>query len=220
MKALRNLFRGIFLYSLYPILYIYIESKRQSQFIWQSLYNIFITRKFGMGQNVYFRYPINHINGNECIIIGRDTCFGKQIVLTAWPVYVPNGDRFQPQIEIGKGCNFGDYNHITCIDRIFIGDYVLTGRWVTISDNGHGDTDFDTLQQHPIERHLTSKGPVIIGDNVWIGDKATILAGVSIGEGSVIAANAVVTKNVPPYCVVAGNPAKIIKQNQRRIQVK
>ncbi len=51
----------------------------------------------------------------------------------------------------------------------------------------------------------------MIGDNVWIGDKATILAGVKIGECAVIAANAVVTKDIPPYSVAAGNPAKIIK---------
>jgi acetyltransferase-like isoleucine patch superfamily enzyme len=65
----------------------------------------------------------------------------------------------------------------------------------------------------PIKRSLFSKGPVIIGDNVWIGDKATILPGVSIGNGAVIAANAVVTKDVPAYSVAAGNPARIIKQN-------
>ena len=52
---------------------------------------------------------------------------------------------------------------------------------------------------------------MIIGDNVWIGDKATILPGVTIGEGAIIAANAVVTKNVPAFSVAAGNPAKIIK---------
>ena len=59
---------------------------------------------------------------------------------------------------------------------------------------------------------MTSKGPVIIGDNVWIGDKATILGGVTIGESVIIAANSVVTKDVPPYSVVAGIPAKVIKK--------
>lgn len=63
----------------------------------------------------------------------------------------------------------------------------------------------------PLFRPLFSKGPVIIGKNVWIGDKATILPGVTIGDGSIIGANSVVTKDVPAYSVVAGNPAKIIK---------
>ena len=64
-------------------------------------------------------------------------------------------------------------------------------------------------------RSVMSKGPVIIGNDVWIGDKATILPGVTIGDGAVIAANAVVTKDVPAYSVVAGNPAKIVKQAEK-----
>ena len=62
-------------------------------------------------------------------------------------------------------------------------------------------------------RPVVSKGSVIIGNNVWIGDKATILPNVTIGDGAVIAANSVVTKDVPAYSVVAGNPAKVIKEN-------
>lgn len=80
-----------------------------------------------------------------------------------------------------------------------------------ITDNSHGETDYDSLKMLPIKRPITSKGPVIIGNNVWIGDKATILPGVTIGDGSVIAANAVVTKDVPPYSVVGGNPAIVLK---------
>lgn len=67
------------------------------------------------------------------------------------------------------------------------------------------------MNNEPISRKLYSKGAVTIGKNVWIGDKATILPNVTVGEGAVIAANAVVTKSVPPYCVVAGNPAKIVR---------
>lgn len=56
-----------------------------------------------------------------------------------------------------------------------------------------------------------SKGPIIVGDDVWIGDSALILSGVKIGQGAVVAARAVVTKDVPPYAIVGGIPAKIIK---------
>ena len=90
---------------------------------------------------------------------------------------------------------------------------MLTGKWVSITDNSHGEPDKDTLGMRPQQRPITSKGPVVIGNNVWIGDKATILPGVTIGDGAVIAANAVVTKDVPAYSVVGGNPAKVIKQN-------
>ena len=69
------------------------------------------------------------------------------------------------------------------------------------------------MLEKPFERKIISKGPVIIGDNVWIGDKVTILSGVRIGNGVVVAANSVVTKDVPEYCVVAGNPARVIRSN-------
>ncbi|MFW5525562.1 MAG: DapH/DapD/GlmU-related protein [Prevotella sp.] len=66
----------------------------------------------------------------------------------------------------------------------------------------------------PAERKISSRGKIVIGDNVWIGDKATVLAGVHIGEGVVIGANSVVTHDIPPYCVAVGNPATVIKKNK------
>ncbi|MFI3296999.1 MAG: DapH/DapD/GlmU-related protein [bacterium] len=64
----------------------------------------------------------------------------------------------------------------------------------------------------PLLRNLTTKGEVNIGDNVWVGEGVAIMPGVTIGEGAVIGANSVVTKNIPSYAVVAGIPARIIKQ--------
>lgn len=63
-----------------------------------------------------------------------------------------------------------------------------------------------------IKGHPTSKGDVIIGNDVWVGFRATILSGVTIGNGAIIAAGSIVTKNVPAYTIVAGIPAKIIKK--------
>ena len=116
-----------------------------------------------------------------------------------------------PYLKIEDNCHFGAYNHITCANKVVIGEFCLTGKWVTITDNSHGETDYDSLLLPPKQRKITTKGPVVIGKNVWIGDKATILPGVTIGDGAVIAASAVVTKDVPAYSVVGGNPAKIIK---------
>lgn len=148
--------------------------------------------------------------GGDCITIGSGCRFQKELYLTAWKNFA--GGSFIPEITIGNNVSFGAYNHITAVNKIVIGDGVLTGKWVTITDNSHGDTEYTTLQSLPKRRPLVSKGPVIIGDNVWIGDKATILPGVTIGEGVVIAANSVVTKDVPAYSVVAGIPAKVIKE--------
>lgn len=155
---------------------------------------------------------VKSIVGGGNISIGRNNYFGHDLWLTAWA-----NNRFTPEIKIGNQCSFGAYNHITCINKIEIGDNFLSGKWVTITDNSHGNTDYASMQTHPNHRELVSKGPVIIGKNVWVGDKATILPGVTIGDGAVVAANAVVTKNVPAYSVVGGNPAKIIKQNSEYV---
>lgn len=173
------------------------------------VYSKWISLKFNR-MDLRFIKPVNYLRGCQYFKIGSNTAFGRLIVLTAWDEY--EGEHFTPQIIIGDNCNFGDYNHLTCIDCIKIGNGCLTGRWVTISDNNHGTTSLKELSLPPIERKLHSKGPVTIGDNVWIGDKATILAGVSIGDGAIVAANAVVTKSIPPYAVAAGNPAQIINQ--------
>lgn len=168
-----------------------------------------ICRKHGF-KNVFFAPKANRILTNGKVSIGENTRFGKMAVLTAWDKF--NGQSFSPRITIGRNCNFGDFIHITAINRIIIGDNVLIGRWITITDNSHGSIDKHLLSTPPHLRPLVSKGPVVIGNNVWIGDKATILPNVTIGDSAVIAANAVVTKDVPPYSVAAGNPAVIIKQ--------
>lgn len=93
---------------------------------------------------------------------------------------------------------------ITCGNYIRIGKGANIAREAVIRDyDGHY---IETLN------YRTSK-PIIIGDDVWIGQRAMILKGVTIGNGAIIAANAVVTKDVPPHCIVAGNPAKVIREN-------
>lgn len=158
------------------------------------------------GKNSRFE-EIGMLVGAENISIGDFCFFTKGFYLTAWTKNGKNGN-----ITIGNSCDFGAYNHITATNKIVIGDNLLTGKWVTITDNSHGESTFEMMQIHPSKRPNVSKGPVIIGKNVWIGDKVTILPGVTIGDGAIIAANAVVTKNVPSYSIVAGNPARILKQ--------
>lgn len=118
---------------------------------------------------------------------------------------------YSAEMVLGDNISIGEYSHITCAQKMLIGDGLLTGRYVLITDNAHGKNYPDELNIPPLARRIYSSGPVIIGRNVWIGDKATILPNVKIGDGAVIAANAVVTKNVPPYTVVAGCPARIVK---------
>lgn len=167
-----------------------------------------VRRKYGFN-DISIAPPVRFIFHPERISIGSGTTIGINAVLTSWTEW--EGEKFNPHILIGKNCRLGDYIHITSTNRIEIGDDVLTGRWVTISDNNHGSTSSESLSLVPVKRRLTSKGPVIIGSRVWIGDKSTILSGVTIGEGSVIGANSVVTTDIPPYSVAVGNPAIVIK---------
>lgn len=149
------------------------------------------------------------IRGEKYISIGKGTVVWPGAILTAWDAY--GEQTFTPEISIGEDCNINEFCHITACQKIEIGDNVLTGRYVYISDNSHGAFEKKMLSCNPLKRPLVSKGPVVIGNNVWIGERVCILAGVKIGEGAVIAANAVVTHDVPPYAMVAGIPAKVIK---------
>lgn len=151
--------------------------------------------------------------GPQYISVGKNCYIGSRVQLTAWDIsYI--GGSYTPKIEIGDGTSIGDESHVTAINKIVIGKGVLTGKKVLITDNSHGEIVRKQMDIPPLKRQVVSKGAVLIGDNVWIGEKATIVANVKIGNGAVVAANSVVTKDVPPYCVVAGCPAKIVKNLQ------
>lgn len=81
-----------------------------------------------------------------------------------------------------------------------------------------GNHNLDSISTYPFKSYYEnkeealSKGPIIIEDDVWIGTDCILLSGITIGQGSVIAAGSVVTKSHPPYCIIGGNPAKVIKR--------
>lgn len=150
------------------------------------------------------------LRGQKYISIGRNCHIATGCQLFATDT---RGDEhYTPEIIIGDNCNIGSGSHITAINGIYIGNNVLTGKYILITDNAHGSSERKVLDEAPISRSLVSKGYVRICDNVWIGDKSSIMSGVTIGKGSIVAANSVVTHDVPEYCIVGGNPAKIIKQ--------
>lgn len=175
------------------------------QIIKDNIYSLWIKNSIG---HAYEHTIICHgctFHGLKNIHIGNYTYISSHSILSTWTI----GNK--PFLKIGNNCNIGEYNHYSAANRIIIGNGVLTGRWVTITDNNHGSFTKEQLQVSPIIRPIVPKGEIIIDDNVWIGDKATILAGVHIGEGSIIGANSVVTKDIPPFSIAVGNPAKIIK---------
>lgn len=101
-------------------------------------------------------------------------------------------------VFINSGCRFQDQGGIK------IGDGVLIGHNVTLTTLNHNPNPKKRSTMHP--------APIVIGNNVWIGASVTVVPGVTIGEGAIVAAGAVVTKDVPPYVVVGGVPAKLIKE--------
>ena len=174
------------------------------------LYTLSVSHRFRhFGYRTLLRYKSELLKGLQYVSVGDKTVFGKGLRLTAWNQY--GEQTFTPCISIGNDCHFGSSVRITSINGITIGDNLLTGTNVLISDHNHGGTDKESLQIAPIDRPLCSKGMVRIGNNVWLGDNVCVLSGVTIGDGVVVASNSVVTHDIPPYCVAGGVPAKILK---------
>lgn len=132
--------------------------------------------------------------GKHTYIARAISCSGVEPAKpTALMVYFP---------DLGK-ISLGDYCSISCNVSIFLG----------------GNHRMDWISGYPFKEtygvgknHETTKGDVVIGNDVWIGWGATIMSGVTIGDGSAISAFSIVTRDVPDYAIVAGNPARVVKR--------
>lgn len=190
--------------------YPYSLSQRLND-IHDILYTMWIRNFIGhVGAHTRINYPCSLSGGGQKqITIGKDTFIQAHCIFGCWEKY---GEKtFTPSITIGDNCNIGEYNHLTACNKIKIGNGMLTGRYVYIGDNAHGSLSWEEAPIPPADRPLCSKGEIAIGNNVWIGDKVTILGGVTIGDNVIIGANSVVIHDVPSHCVVAGIPAKVVK---------
>jgi maltose O-acetyltransferase len=115
-------------------------------------------------------------------------------------------------------CIYGD-TVIGSVSDISIGNCVIISNHVHIYDNNNHPTSPETRRQMCLDGFegeawrwdKSASAPIKICDNVWIGEYSAIMKGVTVGEGSIVAAHAVVTKDVPPYSIVAGNPARVVK---------
>ncbi|WP_431243049.1 acyltransferase [Flavobacterium sp. P21] len=163
-------------------------------------------KKIGKNFNLMKDYSIKN---PQYIEIGDNFSAGYRFRIEAWDKYRDN--YFEPSIKIGNNVIFNTDIHIGCINSIKIGDNCLFGSRIYITDHHHGDTTAQMIKIVPAKRQLISKGPVVIKNNVWIGEGVAIMPNVTIGENSIVATNAVVTKDVPDNCIVAGVPARIIR---------
>jgi acetyltransferase-like isoleucine patch superfamily enzyme len=178
-------------------------------FFFNSIYSGWIKRFFNSAGNDFFiQYPLNHV-GLQYISIGNGfNCFPR-LRLEAHSEHLDN--HYTPTITIGNNVSINFDCHIACVNRIVIGNNVLIASKVFITDHFHGEVNAEALQTPPSARKVISKGPVIIHDNVWIGEGVCILPDITVGENSIIGANAVVTKSFPKNSVIGGNPAKLIR---------
>lgn len=197
-------------------LWSHIYTYRMSQWLKNKrdvFYTFWIRNFLGeVGENSSFHYPLRlQGGGSQRIRIGERTSIQAYSVLGAWERYGQN-EHYEPEIIIGNDCNIGEFCHITVINKITIGDGLLTGRFVYIGDNAHGGLSWEEADTPPAKRHLKSKGEIRIGRNVWIGDKVTILGGVNIGDNVIIGAGSIVTHDIPSNSMAAGAPAKVVKQ--------
>jgi virginiamycin A acetyltransferase len=126
----------------------------------------------------------------------RGTYFDRNVNIISW------SDEYK--INVGKYCSIGrDCNFFLHANH--------RPDWVTTSSQLLGPVTHEISKMHMEMGHPSCKGDIIVGNDVWIGAKATIMSGVKIGDGAIVGATSTVTKDVPPYAIVAGNPAKIIK---------
>lgn len=148
--------------------------------------------------------------GTEHISMGLGCAFGRGCRIETISFY--QGRSFSPELVIGNDVTVEDWCHIGCVEKIEIGDGTMIASRVFITDHLHGTITSEDLKfDRPALRPLSSK-PVKVGKNVWIGEGASIMPGVTLGDNVIVGANAVVTHSFESNVVIAGCPAKIIKQ--------
>lgn len=166
-----------------------------------------LKKRLGSYKNRVYLSDNVTVQNPQCVHFGKDVGIGKHSYFL--PVTEYAGVKYTPQILIGNRCHIGIRNSFACINSIEIGDDVLFAGYVHITDHSHGYEDINI----PIyKQKLISKGGIKIEEQCWLGFGCEILSGVTIGKHSIIAAQAVVTKDIPPYSIAAGNPARIIKR--------
>ncbi len=165
-------------------------------------------RRFaGFGAGSVIAFPTGALYGEKWIRIGADTVIAAHVSLSAG--MVPGHDLGDsPVLHIGNRCVIGRGSHLVAHYSIAIADDVFTGPNVYITDQNHGYADPET----PIGRQWPSNAAVSIGPGSWLGAGVIVLPGARIGRNVVVAAGSVVRGQVPDRCVVAGVPAKVVRE--------
>jgi acetyltransferase-like isoleucine patch superfamily enzyme len=159
-------------------------------------------RRVGTRLNLYGGLP--YVYGDLQLDIGDDCKVSAQTSLVAGHVFD------EPTLTLGDHTNLGPGVVISVCRSVTLGSWVRVGSGAFIADNPGHPLDAERRRDQAVSRDQVR--PVVIEDDVWIGTRATILPGVRVGARSVIGAGAVVTRDVPPDVIVAGNPARVVRR--------
>lgn len=177
------------------------SQKQKISFILSKL-KLFIHKK-DIGKNSYIDKTVNVFGWNH-VSIGKNTLIGEQ----SW-LNVNGRIRNHKHIKIGNNCYIGRRNLLASSKELIISDYVMTNNECKFLGSNH-------VYSNPLEPYIatgTMDNDVLkIGVNVWIGAGAIVLGAVTVGHGSIIGAGSVVTKNIPPFSIAVGNPCKVVKR--------
>ena len=155
-----------------------------------------------------------HVGQAGFVFLGNgDALYARRgygrLVLGRW-VHIGRGNAIrchEGTLRIGDKCVFGKDNTVNCFLDVEFGAATLVADWVYVCDFDHNFADVTI----PIKDQGIVKSPVRIGPDVWLGTKVTVLRGVTVGRGCVVAANAVVNRDLPPYSVAVGVPARVVR---------
>lgn len=159
-----------------------------------------------MGKNSVFRFPWS-LSNRRSIKVGDNTRIGP--FATIKPLTFYRGKSLNGRVEIGSNVYIGGRLWLFAAHSVTIGDGCVLSEDVYITDNGHG---FDPRAGNIMDQPLTSKGPVVLGQSVFVGYGCSILDGVTLGDHCVVGSRSVVTRSFPAYSMVAGSPARLIKR--------
>jgi len=183
------------------------------------IYNVLWCRPRGMrviGAGSYLERPWK-IEHPALVEVGSNSVIRAHAWLSAIPSSA--GRQYNPKLRIGSNVYIGHHAVITCIDQVEIGDGCVLSEQVYIADSFHG---LDPQDGPIMKRTLGSNGPVKLGRGTFLGLRASVLSGVTLGEHCIVGAHSVVTKSFPAYTMVAGIPARPIKtyNHERREWIK
>ena len=180
--------------------------------LWRNLYSAYIRHQFRQCGELKLGSTQLHLFGLRYMEFGDQVEMHFNARVQCIDYFQPTNQHFKPRLILHDHVVVQAMCHIGCIDRVEIGEWSTMGARCYITDHTHGGTSREELLLPPRKRPLVSRGPVKIGKYVHLGEGVCVMPGVTIGDYSVIGAGAVVTRDIPPFSVAVGSPAKVIKQ--------